>query len=269
MAARQAVSSIRSQNPEPMIFHGDLFGFLRNARLDAKNYFDDPSKPIPPFFRYQFGGSVGGPIIRDKTFFFGAYEGVLQHRSATFNDTVLSRSARALALPAVQPYLAFWPLAPAGAPFADPNGLTQNLTINALLNLKEHYATARVDHHFSEKDTLSGYWLFDRGPQTQPDALANVLTELFSFRQMYGIEETHVFSPSWVNTARFGFNRVHGINGGPVSAITPVAGDTTLGVRPGIPAPILTVSVLTPTNSLGGTSQNLLVGCRKVTITDV
>ncbi len=239
-------------------FHGNVFGFLRNASLDAKNYFDDPAKPIPPFYRYQFGGSAGGPIIKDKTFFFGAYEGVLQHRSATFFDTVPSAASRAAAVPAIRPYLAFWPVAPAGAPSSD-GGVTQNLTVNALLNLKEHYATARVDHHFSDKDTLSGSWLFDRGPQTQPDPLANVLTELFSFRQMYGIEETHVFSPTLVNTMRFGFNRVHGINGGPVSAITAVAGDTTLGVRPGIPAPIITVSGLTATNSLGSASQNLLV----------
>src|SRR3984957_8559957 len=50
-------------------FHGTAFGFLRNASLDAKNYFDPKNSPIPPFQRYQYGGAIGGPIIKDKTFF--------------------------------------------------------------------------------------------------------------------------------------------------------------------------------------------------------
>ena len=74
-------------------FHGTLFGFLRNASLDAKNYFDSKTKPIPPFERYQYGGAFGGPIIKDKTFFFVSYEGVEQHRSNT--TTVVVPSAQA------------------------------------------------------------------------------------------------------------------------------------------------------------------------------
>ena len=141
-----------------------------------------------------------------------------------------------------------------------PRTVTPTLLLtNGLLKLKENYASARVDHHFSEKDSLSGSWLFDRGPYTQPDALLDITSSLFSFRQMYGIEETHVFSPSFVNTARFGFNRSHGINGGVVGANVPVAGDTSLGVRPGIPAPIISISGLTATSSVGSASQNLLV----------
>jgi hypothetical protein len=259
-------------------FHGTLFGFLRDAHLDAKNYFDSPTKPIPAFHRYQFGGAAGGPIIKDKTFIFGAYEGVLQARSNTNRVIVPSAAARAGTLcsipvlsgpgacttqvvtvdPAIVPYLDFWPVAPSGAT-TSPNGDTQTFTTNGLLKLKEHYATVRVDHHFSESDTLSGSWLFDRGPYTQPDALLNVVSGLFSFRQMYGLEETHVFSPALVNTARFGFNRSHGINGQVVSALTQVGGDLTLGVRPGIAAPIIAGTGLTNTNSLGSASQNLLV----------
>jgi hypothetical protein len=266
--------------------HGTLFGFLRDAHLDAKNYFDSKTKPIPPFHRYQFGGAAGGPIVKDKTFIFGAYEGVLQARSATFPVVVPSTNARngflcSLCAPAqqvhlpvvagpigttdangvaltVKPYLAFWPQAPSDA-ITSTNGDTQSFTTNGLLKLKENYATARVDHHFSESDILSGSWLFDRGPYTQPDALSNVLSGLFSFRQMYALEETHVFSPTLVNTARFGFNRSHGINGQVVSALTPVGGDLTLGVRSGIAAPIIAGTSLTATNSLGSASQNLLV----------
>jgi len=261
-------------------FHGDVFGFLRDAHLDAKNYFDSKTNPIPPFHRYQFGGAAGGPIIKDKTFYFVAYEGVLQARSNTTTVIVPSAAARNGTLcsnpipagqpgacntnqitvsSAVLPYLAFWPTAPSTATTIG-NGDTQSFPVNGLLNLKENYATSRVDHHISESDTLSGSWMYDRGPYTQPDALGNVRSSLFSFREMIGLEENHVFSPTLVNTARFGYSRSHGINGGVVGAINPVAGDTTLGVRPGIPAPIINIGgVVTSTNSVGSASQNLLV----------
>jgi hypothetical protein len=239
-------------------FHGTAFGFLRNASLDAKNYFDSKSNPIPPFERYQYGGAIGGPIVKDKTFFFGAYEGVEQHRSNTVSVIVPSAASRAAAAPQIQPYLNFWPIAPAGTPVV---GGTQSFSTTGLLNLHESYASARVDHHFSESDTLSGSWLFDRGPYTQPDALLDITSSLFSFRQMYSVEETHIFSPTLVNTARFGYSRSHGINGGIVGAINPIAADTTLGVRPGIPAPIITIASgeLTSTSSVGSASQNFLV----------
>src|ERR1700731_2415276 len=115
--------------------HGFIFGFFRNASLDAKNYFDSASDPIPPFQRYQYGGAIGGPIVKDKTFFFASYEGVLQDRTQTFTDQVPSAAARTGVLnftnpsqfptgcvatsvanqcqlavsPAVQPYLGLWP----------------------------------------------------------------------------------------------------------------------------------------------------------------
>jgi hypothetical protein len=262
--------------------HGDLFGFFRNASLDAKNYFDSKSDAIPPFERYQYGGAIGGPIVKDKTFFFGAYEGVLQDRSTTFADEVPSAAARTGVLnfsspsqfpsscvatsvqnqcqltvsALVAPYLGFWPT---GNGPLSADGNTQTYTYAGLFKLNENYASARVDHHLSDSDTISGSWTFDRGPYTQPDALGNVLTSLFSSRQMYEAEETHIFSAALVNTARFGFSRSHGISGETASAINPIAADTSLGVRPGIPAPIITVSGLTPTSSVGSTSENLLV----------
>src|SRR5258706_4599429 len=258
-------------------FHGDVFGFLRDAHLDAKNYFDSKTNPIPPFHRYQFGGAAGGPIIKDKTFFFIAYEGVLQARSTTTQVIVPSAQLRngifcspnnanpgtftcnnIGVAPQVQPYLAFWPVAPAGAT-TSADGNTQTFSTNGLLNLKENYATSRVDHHISQNDTLSGSWMYDRGPYTQPDALGNVTSSLFSLREMVGLEETHVFSPTLVNTARFGYNRSHGINGGIVGAINPVAGAPNLGVMPWIAAPIINLGgVVTNTKPVASASQNLL-----------
>lgn len=75
-------------------FHGNAFEFLRNEKFDAKNFFDDPLKPIPPFKQNQFGGTLGGPISvpgiferRDRLFFFGSYEGqrIRQSRTQTFS----------------------------------------------------------------------------------------------------------------------------------------------------------------------------------------
>ncbi len=69
-------------------FHGSAFEFLRNSSMDAKNFFDDPAHPIPPFKRNEFGGSFGGPIIRDRTFFFVDYQGRRIRTSDTFLSTV-------------------------------------------------------------------------------------------------------------------------------------------------------------------------------------
>ena len=68
--------------------HGSVFEFLRNEALDAKNFFDPPNRPKPPFKRNQFGFAVGGPIVRDKTFFFADYEGTRIRESRTVNNTI-------------------------------------------------------------------------------------------------------------------------------------------------------------------------------------
>ncbi len=73
-------------------FHGSAFEFLRNSFMDAKNYFDSATAPIPEFKRNEFGGSFGGPIIRDRTFFFGDYQGRRIRTSETFLSAVPSPS---------------------------------------------------------------------------------------------------------------------------------------------------------------------------------
>ena len=76
-------------------FHGELFEFLRNDAMDARNFFNFTSSEPPPFKRNQFGGTLGGPIIRGKTFFFLSYEGLRQAQEINFNSVVLSDAQRA------------------------------------------------------------------------------------------------------------------------------------------------------------------------------
>src|SRR5207245_2079470 len=77
-------------------FHGDVYEFLRNSALDANDFFSvGAGNPKPPFKRNQFGGSLGGPIIKDKTFIFADYEGLRQTKGITTSITVLSDTARA------------------------------------------------------------------------------------------------------------------------------------------------------------------------------
>src|SRR5207248_9763088 len=74
--------------------HGSAFEFARNSRFDARNFFDDPAQPKPPFTKNQYGGSLGGPIARDKAFFFVTYEGVTQSLAETRILTVPDANAR-------------------------------------------------------------------------------------------------------------------------------------------------------------------------------
>jgi outer membrane receptor protein involved in Fe transport len=267
-------------------FHGDAYWFIREKGLDARNYFD---KTLPPFHRNQFGASGGGPIIKNKTFIFGDYEGIRQDKSDTFSNLVPSAAARGVGpngqptvaiingipLPgpgqpgaapnpdpvthidkAVIPYLGFFPLPNAGLV---GNGDTGNFNTSGVERLTENYVTAKVDHHFSDKDSLAGSWFYDNAPLTMPDSLVDSLTENFTRRQMYSIEETHIFSPSLVNTARLGFSRVRAKVTAPVSALNPLAKDPSLGALPGRFAPALNVpGLVTMLGALGSVSADIL-----------
>jgi hypothetical protein len=253
-------------------FHGDAYYFIRDKVLDARNYFD-PDK-IPPFHRDQFGFSGGGPIIKNKTFIFGDYEAIRQRKSDTFSNVVPSPAARAGTLCSkpdgsclaprtitvdskVAPYLAFYPLPNNGLL---GNGDTGLFNTSGVERLTENYVTLRGDHHFSDKDSFAASWFYDRAPLTMPDSLVESLTQNFTLRQMYSLEETHVFSPTLVNTARFGFSRVRATVTQPVSAINPLAKDPSFGILPGQFAPAINVGggLVTMVGALGSVSADLL-----------
>ena len=229
--------------------HGSAYEFIRNSKLDAKNYFDDPTMPIPPFKRNQFGGTIGGPIVKDHTFFFADYEGIRQSKGLTTVATVPSAAARGGTLcsnpdvpppnnctpttvtvdPAAQAYFTFYHLPNQGA-VAGSNGDLGIYTFAGQQVVNENFLTARVDHRFSENDSLFGTYLYDKTPYSSPDGLNNVGFTTDTARQFVAIEETHLFTPKFANSVRIGGNHEAVQNNQSLKAINPDAARTDLGV---------------------------------------
>src|SRR5258708_4543895 len=227
--------------------HGSVYEFLRNSRLDAKNYFDDPTQPIPPFKRNQFGGAIGGPIVKDRTFFFADYEGIRQSKGITTVATVPSAVARGGTLcsspdpgstctptavtvdPAAQAYFTFYHL-PNQGPVAGSNGDLGIFTFAGQQIVNENFLTARVDHKFSNSASLFGTYMFDKTPYSSPDGLNNVEFDTLSSRQFLALEETHIFTPRFANSVRIGGNHEAVNNNQSLKAINPDAPRVDLGV---------------------------------------
>ncbi|MDP9038344.1 MAG: TonB-dependent receptor [Acidobacteriota bacterium] len=231
--------------------HGTAFFFDRDKIFDARNFFDGPA--IPSFRRIQFGAAAGMPIVKDKTFAFVAYEGIRQSQPVSIPVRVPNAGARAAAVPAIVPYLALWPTAPAGAADTVPGGVgVQSFNSSQPTRASENYVIARLDHHFSDRDQMDGTYFFDSGPQTQADPLGNTIHQVFSRRQLVTAEETHAFNSSIVNNFRAGASLIKGLINDPVSG-SAVATNATLAVAPGAVAPPqLAVSGLTTAYGLGG-----------------
>jgi hypothetical protein len=234
-------------------FHGDAYDFLRNSALDARNYFDGAT--ILPFKRNQFGGSLGGPIVKDHTFVFVDYEGLRQSTGVTTVDIVPSLDARNGVIhnvdgttttvtvdPLVKPFLALW--APPNGALLSP-GNTGIFTFAGNQVLPENFVTARVDNEFSEKDHLFGTYQFDRASFSSPDSLNDVSDGDKTGREFVALGESHVFTPQVLNSFRVGYNRNTGISDIQTSAINHLAADPSLGAVPGSDAPIIIVPGLT------------------------
>src|SRR6266481_3679157 len=190
-------------------WHGTAFEFLRNNVLDAPNFFDQGD--APPFRRNQFGASMGGPLQKDKTFLFGNYEGFRQNLHQTSAAFVPDLQSRADAAASVKPLLNLWPTpSPTDKDFstpANPDGIAEIFS-SPLQTIREDFGTARVDHIFSQRDTLAGIYTIDDGQDFTATPLDPFSSDVVTLReQVATLEETHVFSPALVNSARFGFSR--------------------------------------------------------------
>lgn len=228
-------------------FHGELYYFLRNDALDARNFFTFTSSEPPPFKRHQFGFSVGGPLMLprfgeggpglwgddDRTFFFFNYEGLRQPQEFNLNSLVLSNAQRAAVTdPIIRQLIQYIPV----SNFTDSSGAARFVG-STTLNSDTDYFSIDVNHKFTDSDTLHAFFAFhnsDRNePTTQGTSLPGFGDIRLGKRPLLTVNETHVFSPSLVNTATFGFNQTNqSID--PAVKIDP----TTLGMNIGQDRPI-------------------------------
>ena len=187
--------------------HGAAYEFLRNNALDARNFFDHGA--IPGFRRNVFGGSLGGPIKKDKTFFFVNYEGFRQNLGLSDLSLVPDDASRAKAVASIQPLLSLWPvgngpelLTSTGA----PSGIAEAFR-NPNQRIREDFGTARLDQIFSDRDSLAVFYTADDSEAHSPTNNPFTLVDIFLREQVASLSETHIFSPGLLNKATFGYSR--------------------------------------------------------------
>jgi carboxypeptidase family protein/TonB-dependent receptor-like protein len=209
--------------------HGELFEFFRNDVLDARNFFELTSKNPAPFKRNQYGGNVGGPIIRDKLFFFVSYEGLRQRQGLDLNSLVLSDAERtATNDPVIARLIEIIPR----SNFIDSSGAPRFVS-SASAPVTVDQWTADISDNLSERDRLHGYYAVQRAEVSEPTRLGNTIPGFGhvarALRQIFTLNETHTFSQSLVNELRLGFNRFS-------SSSTPIAqfNPAQLGIRNGV-----------------------------------
>ena len=236
--------------------HGSAFYFMRNSALDARNFFD---QQIPPFRRHQFGGSIGGPIKKDKLFFFANYEGLRQFLSQSFSPRTLSPNARQGILasgvtvpvdPRIKPYLAFFPI-PNGA----INGDIGNYVFGGGQLGVENYVIGRVDYLTNAKTSIYGSYMFDQSRNAGPDVYNEKQVGDRGRDQRITLSFQHAFSPTVLNTLNAGLSRdrANAAIDVPGSATLPALTDKSLGYLPGQNPGTLTISgINTPTSTGGG-----------------
>ncbi len=188
-------------------FHGEAFEFFRNDALDARNFFTFNSNQPPPFKRNQFGGQFSGPIVRDKLFFFFSYEGLRQRQELDLNSLVLSDAQRAAVVdPVIRKLLPLIPL----ANFFDSSG-TPRFVGSARATVDADQWSGDVSFHVSTRDQLHGYYNAYRTLNTEPSRNGNTIPGFGNYskllRQVFTLNETHVFGPRLVNELSAGFNR--------------------------------------------------------------
>lgn len=216
-------------------FHGDVFEYIRNSIFDARNYFDygyqQNGKRIPHLERNNFGGSFGGPIAKNKLFFFGAYEGLKTRQGQTILDTVpaagchgaagttitVAACPNLTANTVVSTYtaklLALYPLPNVGTTqWTPPNGTPEPINDN--------WFQGRVDYNISSRDTLFGRYTSDKSDFSSGSGSALHATsagvawpqfrsDQNSYIQSTSISENHIFTPQLLNTFRIAYTRVN------------------------------------------------------------
>ncbi len=225
-------------------FHGEAFDYFRNEALDARWYFNRPynvATGLPlagntgdkaPLKRNNFGGSVGGPIFKGHTFFYGSYEALRQHQGILQNSPVISQAnqtaiaANKTAEPIAAALAALIPLPNSGANYVSftpgPVQIDQG--------------TMDILQKIGPNDNLHGFYALQEDTRTEPalqgDTIPGWGDHRHAVRQIGTVSETHIFNNSMVNEARLGFNRIN-IAFVPANTIDP----TSVGLGDGLSGP--------------------------------
>ncbi|MGC2330954.1 MAG: hypothetical protein WA581_05850, partial [Candidatus Acidiferrales bacterium] len=214
-------------------FHGDAFEYLRNSALDARNYFDTAAGSgghrLPEFRRNDFGGAFGGPIQKDKTFFYAVYEGLRQTLGQTVIDNVpgagchgpagtvitntecsqLGATSSVTIASVTAPMLALYPV---------PNLPNNQYTLPAASPEGADYGQIRVDHTFSGSDSMFGRYTTDRAnlgsygsgvSSGNTTGFPQFQYKVSSEDHFLTLSENHIFSPTLLNTIRVSYSRTH------------------------------------------------------------
>jgi len=214
-------------------YHGELLEFFRNNALDARNFFNQrltsagAPNPQSPFKRNDFGVDFGGPIVKNKAFFFLAYEGIRQHQSITITSTVPSNLERAAATApgapaAIASLVGLIPQANTqGKQDAthnipgDPDTFT-GFTGGTVANVSLNQGSGDFDLQLRTNDRIHAYYVIQKDLRQEPTAGGAIAANLPDYgdtregtRHLLTFSEDHIFGPSLTNTVRVGFNRIH------------------------------------------------------------
>ena len=213
-------------------YHGDVYMFLRNSVFDAKNFFD-PAGNIPAFRRGQYGGDLGGKIVKDKVFFYGAFEGLTfaqgesaknivpthQETLGNFSDMATPIKDPSTGVPFQGNIIPASRLNATGLAIASlypaPNSGTNTLLVSPTGTSSDNVYVLKGDWVVTPKDRFFIRWAFEDVNFNQPIAQfssnTNIpgfgLTQIASHHYTAGLDETHVFSPRLISEFRLGWNR--------------------------------------------------------------
>src|SRR5215470_1364493 len=245
-------------------FHGSLYEFLRNDALDTAKWEENKGGGKSAFHRNQFGGSLGGPIMKDRTFFFASYEGLRQSQGVNTQARVPDMNARNGILPgvspitvssAVRPYLDLYPVPGVGNRIVSEPGRRADGTVllaaNARVPTHDDFGLGRIDHNFSngKLGTISGTYNYDSGEsssETPPGVLGDLLAQGFSSRKhVISVNQTSIFSPTILNEIKVGYSFTNNIQDIPLTSRDLSA----LAFRPG--RTLLGEIVVSPLSTIG------------------
>jgi hypothetical protein len=191
-------------------YHGGLFEYFRNSSLDSRNFFDGATKT--PLRLNQFGGSIGGPIKKNKIFFFAAQESLFQRAGVNLIATVPSADARKRAVSSIQPLLAGYP---SGTPTSNQDLDLAQLAASS--SIDEYFGSFRLDHHINEKFTQYLRYNRDQGYLAQPLDVTGSKQIVTAVPQNAVYTLTQLLSNTIVNETKLGLNA----NKTRISGVTP------------------------------------------------